>query len=185
MEWVVSGANEPRSCRVSTVLEGESVQVELDGEQKRVMILGLDARTLTLELSGRCHRIPYHVDRGGQIQLSLGGRGIGLSVQSWFEHRVDLLKGAVRAGGFEPRVEAHMPGKIVAVPISVGEIVDEGTVLIVLEAMKMENAIKAVAPAKVAAVHVQVGASVEAGALLMELEESKVSDAGLPGEVQI
>lgn len=59
-----------------------------------------------------------------------------------------------------------MPGTILAVNVSNGQSVKKGDVLMVLEAMKMENEILAPCDGTVSAVSVQKGATVETGALL-------------------
>jgi biotin carboxyl carrier protein len=59
-----------------------------------------------------------------------------------------------------------MPGKILAVKANAGQAVKKGDVLMVLEAMKMENDIVAPQDGTVATVNVAVGDSVEAGAAL-------------------
>lgn len=71
---------------------------------------------------------------------------------------------AAPAGG--EKITAPMPGNILAVNVSVGDIVKKGQVLMVLEAMKMENEIMCPCDGKVSAVAVTKGAAVESGALL-------------------
>ena len=63
-------------------------------------------------------------------------------------------------------VTAPMPGTILKVNVQNGATVKKGDVLMVLEAMKMENEIMAPADGTVASVNVAQGASVEAGAVL-------------------
>ena len=67
------------------------------------------------------------------------------------------------------KVNAPMPGKILGVKVSAGQAVKKGDVLIVLEAMKMENEIVAPQDGTVASVNVTVGEQVEAGAVLATL----------------
>ena len=63
-------------------------------------------------------------------------------------------------------ITAPMPGTILKVNVQNGATVKKGDVLMVLEAMKMENEIMAPADGTVASVNVAQGASVEAGAVL-------------------
>ncbi|MDD6572870.1 MAG: biotin/lipoyl-binding protein [Thermoflexaceae bacterium] len=67
------------------------------------------------------------------------------------------------------KVEAPMPGKILKTVASAGQAVKKGEVLVVLEAMKMENEIVAPQDGTVASINVAVGDSVEAGAVLATL----------------
>lgn len=67
------------------------------------------------------------------------------------------------------KVNAPMPGKILAVKTSVGAAVKKGDVLLVLEAMKMENEIVAPQDGTVASVAVSVGSAVESGDVIVTL----------------
>ena len=66
-------------------------------------------------------------------------------------------------------VTAPMPGKILGVKASAGQAVKRGQVLLILEAMKMENEIVAPQDGTVATINVAVGDSVEPGATLATL----------------
>ena len=59
-----------------------------------------------------------------------------------------------------------MPGTILDIKVTAGATVAEGDVLMILEAMKMENEILAPCAGKVASVNVEKGASVGTGDLL-------------------
>jgi acetyl/propionyl-CoA carboxylase alpha subunit len=64
---------------------------------------------------------------------------------------------------------APMPGLIVRVSVSVGDTVEAGQGIVVMEAMKMENELRATAAGTVRSVNVTTGTAVEKGALLVEL----------------
>lgn len=66
-------------------------------------------------------------------------------------------------------VAAPMPGKILGIKAAVGQAVKRGDILVVLEAMKMENEIVAPQDGTVASINVATGDSVEAGATLATL----------------
>ncbi|WP_310603201.1 biotin/lipoyl-containing protein [Anaerosporobacter sp.] len=80
-------------------------------------------------------------------------------------------KAAAPAGGAQGsvKVNAPMPGKILAVKASAGQAVKRGDVLVVLEAMKMENEIVAPQDGTVASINVAVGDAKEAGDVLATL----------------
>lgn len=67
------------------------------------------------------------------------------------------------------KVNAPMPGKILGVKVNVGQAVKKGEVILILEAMKMENEVVAPEDGKIAGINVAVGDSVEAGAVLATL----------------
>lgn len=64
------------------------------------------------------------------------------------------------------QVNSPMPGNILAVNVNVGDIVKAGQVLMILEAMKMENEIMAGVDGKIVSLNVQKGSTVETGTLL-------------------
>lgn len=78
---------------------------------------------------------------------------------------------APAAGGAEGAVKitAPMPGKILAIKANAGQAVKKGDVVMILEAMKMENEITAPQDGTVAGISVAVGDSVESGDTLASL----------------
>lgn len=66
-------------------------------------------------------------------------------------------------------VNAPMPGKVIAVAVTVGQTVKKGDLLLTLEAMKMENEIFAQADAVVSEVLVEAGQTVPAGGPMIVL----------------
>ena len=67
------------------------------------------------------------------------------------------------------KINAPMPGKIVAVKANPGDAVKKGQVILVLEAMKMENDVVAPQDGTVASIDTAVGSAVEAGETLATL----------------
>jgi len=67
-------------------------------------------------------------------------------------------------------VKAPMPGMILKVMVEVGQLINKGDGLLILEAMKMENIIKAGANATVKSIKAVERTAVEKGAILIEME---------------
>ena len=83
---------------------------------------------------------------------------------------IRALSGAVPGPTGPAPLIAPMPGMIIRVAVQVGDVVQPGQSLVVMEAMKMENELRAIAAGTVKAVLAQPGAAVEKGAVLLELE---------------
>jgi glutaconyl-CoA/methylmalonyl-CoA decarboxylase subunit gamma len=83
------------------------------------------------------------------------------------EAKPNFKSSAVPAGA--TKIEAPMPGNIWKVHVREGQEVKEGDVVIILEAMKMENEILAPKDGVVAAIHVGEGRAVNSGDVLISL----------------
>ena len=77
---------------------------------------------------------------------------------------------APAAAGAGEKITSPMPGNILAVNVAAGDAVKKGQVLMILEAMKMENEIMCPRDGVVASVNTSKGASVESGTLLCVLQ---------------
>ena len=84
------------------------------------------------------------------------------------EELTDAAPAAAPAGG--EQVTSPMPGTILSVNVAAGDTVKRGQVLMVLEAMKMENEIMCPCDGKIASVNTSKGASVESGTLLCVIQ---------------
>lgn len=75
-------------------------------------------------------------------------------------------------------VSANIPGKVVTVEVSLGEVVEEGQVILILEAMKMQNEIQAPISGTVISVSCEEGQAIEANVplVVIEPEESEEED---------
>jgi biotin carboxyl carrier protein len=73
-------------------------------------------------------------------------------------------------GGDEGGLFTQMPGKVVKINARVGDKVEKGQTLLILEAMKMENEIKSGTTGIVKAIHVKPGDALDNGVLMMEVE---------------
>jgi 3-methylcrotonyl-CoA carboxylase alpha subunit len=67
-----------------------------------------------------------------------------------------------------------MPGKIIGISVAVGDVVEAGAVLMLVEAMKMEHAIRAPKAGKIVAIAFAVGDLVDDGVDLLTLEAEEV-----------
>lgn len=79
-----------------------------------------------------------------------------------------------RSGGRKKKksgtVSANIPGKVVTVEVAEGQRVTEGQVILILEAMKMQNEIQAPVSGTVSAVHCSEGEAIEANVPLVVIE---------------
>ena len=66
-------------------------------------------------------------------------------------------------------LKAPMPGLVVDIPVSIGQVVKKGETLLILEAMKMENTLKAIADVTITKIVVKKGQAVDKNEVLIHL----------------
>lgn len=85
-----------------------------------------------------------------------------------------------RSGGRKKKksgtVSANIPGKVVTVEVAEGQRVEEGQVILILEAMKMQNEIQAPVTGTVVTVHCDEGEAIEANVPLVVIEPDPSDD---------
>lgn len=160
-------------------LNGERREVEIDGESITVEgetttghledVPGTPVRLVTL--GNEVHRVVAR--RGasrGSYTLWLGGwRFVGEALDERTRAIRDITSASRGPAGPAP-VVAPMPGLIVRVSVEVGDLVQAGQGIVVMEAMKMENELRSSACGTVKAIHVTPGHAVEKGTVLVELD---------------
>lgn len=93
------------------------------------------------------------------------------SLESIFSYlRQGLLNVDGKSGENANNIKAQMPGKIVEVFVSAGDLINEGEPVLSLEAMKMQNEINAPCTGVIRKIHVASGQSVMQGELLLEID---------------
>ncbi|MBH3428174.1 acetyl/propionyl/methylcrotonyl-CoA carboxylase subunit alpha [Pseudomonas alkylphenolica] len=127
----------------SLTLQGEHLTVEHDGLRRRHLAIRRND-TLYLHWDGELHAIT----------------------------RFDPIAEADASHSHQGGLSAPMNGSIVRVLVEVGQAVEAGAQLVVLEAMKMEHSIRAAQAGTVKALFCQEGEMVSEGTVLVELEEA-------------
>jgi pyruvate carboxylase subunit B len=156
--------------RLDVVVEGDAVT--LDGEQTAAHLTQLEGTPVQLVTIGTAqHRVvARRGDSRGSYALWIDGWRFDVEALDERTRAIrDLSAKHATAAGPAP-VVAPMPGLIVRVQVEVGDTVEAGQGVVVMEAMKMENELRAAAPGVVRAVHATAGKAVEKGTVLVELE---------------
>ena len=163
-------------------IDGETrdFDVTRDGNEILVTRDGL-TRRVTLETSGAMYRVSvdgkdFELTRDGDEPRGLPGESISLErggasyAVSWVSRKGSLAKSDGDDLGGDGAVFPLMPGAIMEVNVAVGDAVDEGDVLLVLEAMKMQNEVTAPVAGTVAEINVQTGDNVDRRTMMVRIE---------------
>lgn len=104
------------------------------------------------------------------IKLKINGIIQTVELKDRYDMLLEKMGMSGSGAGKVNSVKAPMPGLIVKINVNVGDVVNAGDALLVLEAMKMENVIKASGEATVSQIKVNKGNSVEKGQVLIEFK---------------
>ena len=121
-----------------------------------------NAGDLIARLDGRTVRATV-VEHGAQITVMLAGSSHEFTL-------VDSLASALDSRAATGGLTSPMPGRVVEVRVAIGDTVQRGDTLMIIEAMKMEHSIMAPAAGKISTLHFSVGDMVNEGVELLVLE---------------
>ena len=112
------------------------------------------------------------IERDGETwKVRVGGREFSIQVDSGVPGEVTRRStGRGRRKNRSGTISSSIPGKVVSLHAAVGDRVEEGEVLLILEAMKMQNEIQAPIQGTVSEVNCESGDSVEANVPLVIIE---------------
>lgn len=152
-----------------------STQVQLADGKTIELRWKKDAEGIWIELPHGVfgYDISGHADDDGRTvyavtQRQAPGSWTGLSLLRAGEE--SAAAGAAAGPKKGMRVRAQMPGKIIAVSVKAGDMVEKDQPILVMEAMKMENVIRAPQAGKLGQVKVVAGQAVETGADLCVID---------------
>ena len=169
--WVT---REDHSAEVEFQIEGKRLFLEIEGRRLEADFLRLpDGEVYSLLVDGRSYEVgvaPGASADGGSPGLDVSLRGAVLPVE--VRHPLEkLLQSQRRAGGGGgvETVVAPMPGLLVAYRVEVGDTVEAGHAVAVVEAMKMQNELTTRRGGIVSELLVPEKSSVSAGQALLRL----------------
>ena len=160
-------------------IDEQPFEIELNGDQPTVngTVCSWDAHTndqnsFHIVANDKSYRLQVIEQDLKSKTLTL--RVNGYEVKAQVQDRHDLLLERLGLDQVSEaatnEVRAPMPGLIVELKIAVGDQVQSGDPLLVLEAMKMENVLKAPGPGLVKSIFVRQGDSVEKNQILVDFE---------------
>ena len=163
-------------------LEHRTARIELLNRAGSKVLLAVDDRKYELDIV-MVEKGVYSILYNGQsynVELIEGASGkeyiVNTFARSFNAEIIDAetkylhnrLQGAEQEG--ENDISSPMPGKVVKIPVSIGEHVTSGQTLIVVEAMKMQSEFKASADRVVREILVKEGDTVNAHQVMIKLE---------------
>ena len=161
----------------------EEVRLELDGSRivfsdggsarSAVVSRLADGRLSLLFEDGRqvCGRAEPGAN--GEVEVVTGASRRRIALAEPLRDRIAHARQAQKGDDSDEEIRALMPGRVVEVQAAEGQEVAAGALILVLEAMKMQNEIRCSSAGTVLRVAAQPGTAVEGGALLAVIRSAK------------
>lgn len=142
-------------------VDGKVVEVDFEAiEEQPVFSLIVDGKSYESYV--------YHGEEG--LEVLVKGRLYHAQVEDERERRLRAASGGQVAQSGTFHLKAPMPGLVVTVPVSEGQEVKSGDVLLILESMKMQNELKSPQDGVVGRIYAKAGDSVEQREKLLSVE---------------
>jgi biotin carboxyl carrier protein len=153
-------------------------EIEIE-ERGRILVNGqphsadlqeiVPGRLFSLLLDNVSHQAFVEHDRLSLLKVLLRGRLFQVEVED--ERAIRLARGLAEfvPDSGEIPIKAPMPGLVASIPVTAGQPVKKGDVLVILESMKMDNELTAPRAGSVARIHVAPGDSVDGQQTLVTL----------------
>jgi biotin carboxyl carrier protein len=167
---------------LSVALEGSRCLLSRGGVTEGAQLTRLpDGRLSLLFDDGRqiCGRVLPAGE--GEVEVLAGGRRSRVALAEPLRDRLAHAASAGGGCGEDEQVRAPMPGRVVEIAVGPGDRVAPGALLLVLEAMKMQNEIRTTHGGAILRVEAEPGSTVEGGALLVVVK----TDSGPAARAQV
>ena len=132
----------------------------IKGNKYHTVIKGIDKNIADIEINGTQYSV--------ELEQEVKATKTPILVRKPVVNKAG--EGAVPAGPGVGALKAPLPGNIFKINVKVGDTVNAGDTLLVMEAMKMENDIKAEKSATISAIKVNEGEAVLQGTVLIEFK---------------
>jgi biotin carboxyl carrier protein len=145
------------------ILNGRSIEID---SGQLAAVKQVEPGVYSVLVDGASYEIRVSGAKDG-LRASVGGLAFTVEVR---DPRDTSRASATSISSGRQKISAPMPGKVIRLLVNVGDSVETGQGLIVVEAMKMQNEMKAARAGRVAEISVRAGETVSAGDTLMILE---------------
>ena len=129
----------------------------------------------TVKVNGEEFEVDIELNDDGTYEATVEGQTFSIEVPN-----AQVAPRARRGGGGKKKksgtVSANIPGKVVTVEVKEGDVVKEGQVILILEAMKMQNEIQAPVDGTVINVACEEGQAIEANVPLVVIEPESTDE---------
>ncbi len=153
-------------------IELDNHQIKIDGKATEIdLVKLLDNKFHILQNHKSYNLEVIHADyKLKRFSIKVNDNIYDLNLQTELDALLDKMGMSTTADEKMDNVKAPMPGLVLDILVEIGQLINKGDNLVVLEAMKMENIIKASGSGVVKNIKVKIKDAVEKNQLLIEME---------------
>lgn len=163
-EYTVTINNDKHLLKVAS-----SEKVNFNDTNYSVELSQLSKHSYLLKINDNVYQIISEKINNNDYLFSIAGHSYNTTVRTNLEEKANEYIQSIAKKNGTGVVKSPMPGLIVQILKQVGDNVEVGEPIILLEAMKMENEIRAIASGKVKSITAKENSSVEKGETLLEI----------------
>ena len=162
MRYLTTVDSQPYEIEIKSerevIVNGERVEVDFQSVA--------DEPVYSLIVDGRSHEAYVYPEQNG-LSVLMVGRLYQVTVEDERQRRLREATGGLTVPTGDFHLKAPMPGLVVAAPVEVGQSVERGSILVILESMKMQNELKSPREGFVQRVRIHPGDRVEQNQVLV------------------
>lgn len=148
--------------------DGDSVYANVDGREYELEASEVEPNVYLFKNKGRVYQVSVTQKPGASVQATVDGKSFEVDIID--PKRLRGARSDHEHSGGHAEIKTAMPGKVVRIVAEVGQAVEKGSSVIVVEAMKMQNEMKSPIDGIVKEIKVNEGSTVNAGEVLVVIE---------------
>lgn len=164
-EFVITVNNKKKTVRVN-----DNGTVELEGKVIPASITKVSQHSLILRFGDNVYEAATSRINNGEIRFLIDGWYFDTTVRTRLQETAYELQKNKGKTVHHTEVKAPMPGLLIKIKKKIGDHVELGEPILILEAMKMENDLRSPSSGVVKEINFQEGQSVEKGASILVIE---------------
>jgi len=150
-------------------VDGEQVFARVDDREYELEASEVEPGVYLLKNNGRIYEAYVSdIDSLGNAEVNVRGQRFDVAI--FDPKRLRSSRSDYSHGDGRAEIKTAMPGKVVRIMAEIGQTVEKGTGVIVVEAMKMQNELRSLKDGVVKEIRTSEGATVNAGEVLVVIE---------------
>lgn len=147
-------------------------EVSIDGEKRSLDMISVSSSKKHLIVNDKSYRLEYvSFDKEKKTAIvKVNNNSFTVELKDKFDLLLKELGMSNMASKVIKEIKAPMPGLVVSIEVEIGQEVQEGDPVLILEAMKMENVLKSPIDGKIKTIKAQQSTTVDKNAVLIEFE---------------